>query len=147
MHMRKQDCHGFIHRFCYKVNAAARHGPASWAPSSEQSNRQRRNYAWKTWHEVRIKGTDMRVVGSSRSMNLEMCMPNSLSMSPCLNHSSTSNADHLLERKNGFTTLLRSAHFIIICIKRITSLLLLNGMDPSLVSPRREARAGGTTPS
>jgi hypothetical protein len=43
--------------------------------------------------------------------------------------------------------LLRSAHFIIICIKRITSLLLLNGMDPSLVSPRREARAGGTTPS
>lgn len=72
-------------------------------------------------------GTNMSVVESSLSINLETCMPSSLSISPCLNHSSSSKADHRFERKKGLMTLLRSAHLMIICRNSTTSPLLLRG--------------------
>lgn len=77
---------------------------------------------WPRWSV-----TNISVVGSSLSINFEIFMPSSFSMSPCRNHSKHSNADHRFDKKNGLITLLKSAHLMIICRNNTTSPLLLKG--------------------
>ena len=65
--------------------------------------------------------------GFSESMFLDTGKPSFFSVSPCLNHSVSSNAAHLFERTKGFAILLISAHFMIILSRRMESAELVGG--------------------